>query len=306
MPPYLPLVSLTKNQQVRLGRGVGSSVPTKLASGITADPQTGRIFYAFYADLGNGQVRRDLQHHTTLGSVLPVGPLTNAHNSDLFSSNASAVSAGTGLTVNVASQTITSRLFGNTIVAPAQTVALPPLAGDAYYTVYVDGSGKVGAGAGTPAPFAGPTPEVDSVTITGTPTGGTFTLSFTYNGFHYTTANIAYNAAATAVATAVSGATSTNGGPALEGAFTGAGGALPGAAVTLTAGAGIEGPLASLTAASALTGGTPAITYLQVVPGAGATLPSFGGAVLPLAEVFVPATATTSGNFTIENVAPQS
>jgi hypothetical protein len=128
----------------------------------------------------------------------------------------------------------------------------------------ISGVGAGGAGlslawfapAGTAAPSgtAG-TAGVQTVTVTGTPTGGTFTL--TWNG--QTTAPIAYNATATAVQTAVN---------ALPGAssVTATGGPLP-AGVVLTFPALIS--QAALTAnGAALTGGTtPAVTVAQTTPG---------------------------------------
>jgi phage tail protein X len=110
------------------------------------------------------------------------------------------------------------------------------------------------AGTAAPAGVAG-TAGVQTVTITGTPTGGTFTL--TWNGL--TTAPIAYNATASAVAAAVN---------ALPGAasVTATGGPLP-TGVVLTFPALIS--QAALTAnGAALTGGTtPAVTVAQTTPG---------------------------------------
>jgi len=128
--------------------------------------------------------------------------------------------------------------------------------------------------------------EVDAVTITGAPTGGTFTLSFLYNGATYTTAGIAPSATAAAVAAAVQAAT---GGPALPAnAVVGTGGSLP-ATVTLTFQNGMTGPVTSQAFASSLTGGTtPSGTFTRVtvgvVPG-GFTHPlsaaPFGSGLLP-------------------------
>lgn len=56
-----------------------------------------------------------------------------------------------------------------------------------------------GANAGLFGPYAGSTSEAQTVTITGTPTGGTFTLTLSGE----TTAAIAYNATASAVADAL-------------------------------------------------------------------------------------------------------
>ena len=98
-------------------------------------------------------------------------------------------------------------------------------------------------------PYAGRTSEVQTVTITGTPTGGTFTL--TAGG--ETTAAIAYNALPAAVKTALE---------ALEGINTGdltvTGTQLPGGTITVTFGGRLAGDnVPQMTAASgSLTGGT--------------------------------------------------
>lgn len=95
--------------------------------------------------------------------------------------------------------------------------------------------------------------EVQTITITGTPTGGTFRLI--YDG--EITAAIAYNAAAAAVQSALEALVSIG-----TGGVTCGGGALPGSAVTVTFTGklgGLHHPL--LVAVNSLTGGTnPAVT----------------------------------------------
>jgi hypothetical protein len=102
--------------------------------------------------------------------------------------------------------------------------------------------------------------DAQVITITGTPTGGTFTLSGTnpLNGAAFTTAAIAYNAAASAVASAVQAALG-------YGTITGSGGALPGAAVTVTASGTLAAtPIPLMTGNIAgLTGGTPALAVTR-------------------------------------------
>lgn len=107
---------------------------------------------------------------------------------------------------------------------------------------------------------AGGVSEVQTVTITGTPTGGTFTL--TYEGD--TTAAIAYNAAAAAVQAALELLPSIG-----TGGVVGAGGALPGTPVTITfAGKLAKRNVSQLTAAGSFTGGTtPAIAVTTTTPG---------------------------------------
>lgn len=114
------------------------------------------------------------------------------------------------------------------------------------------------------APTTG-TSEVQTVTITGTPTGGTFTL--TYAG--QTTAPIAYNANAAAVQAALEALSNIG-----AGNVVGAGGALPGTPVTITfAGALANQVIATMTAdGSALTGGTsPAVSVAKTTPGTAGT-----------------------------------
>jgi hypothetical protein len=118
------------------------------------------------------------------------------------------------------------------------------------------------------ASSCGGTNEVQSVAITGAPTGGTFTLTFTppAGGASQTTAPIAYNATAAAVRTALAalpgiGSTAnvnTGGGP------------LPATAVSVT----FQGTLGcrnipQMTATAALTGGTtPAVAVTTTTSGA--------------------------------------
>lgn len=103
--------------------------------------------------------------------------------------------------------------------------------------------------------------EVQTVTITGTPTGGTFKLVF---GDQITSA-IAYNASAATVQAALEALSNIG-----SGNVAGGGGALPGTAVTVTfqgALAGVNVPML-LTADVALTGGTsPAIAVTETTAG---------------------------------------
>lgn len=114
------------------------------------------------------------------------------------------------------------------------------------------------------APGTG-TDAVQTLTITGTPTGGTFKLRF--NGF--TTAAIAYNAAAAAVDSALEALASVG-----VGNVVCSGGALPGIAVVITF-SGTLGrrpqPLITVVEA-ALTGGTtPAAAVAETTPGVAET-----------------------------------
>jgi hypothetical protein len=108
--------------------------------------------------------------------------------------------------------------------------------------------------------------KVQTITITGAPAGGTFTLTFTLDGTSYTTAAIAYNASASTVATAIITAASL-----VAGDIVGSGGALPGTPVTLTipvASNIYDDDFGAITAdSSLLTGGTsPTVTPAPSVP----------------------------------------
>lgn len=107
------------------------------------------------------------------------------------------------------------------------------------------------------------TNEVQTITITGTPTGGTFTL--TYDGA--TTSAIAYNAAAATVQAALEALPNIG-----TGGVVGAGGSLPGTPVTIT----FSGALLSkrnvslMTATGSLTGGSsPAVSVATTTGGTG-------------------------------------
>lgn len=112
------------------------------------------------------------------------------------------------------------------------------------------GTNVVADGAGTA--------EVQTVTITGTPTGGTFTLSYAGQ----TTSAIAYNAAAAAVQDALRGLDNVGTNNVVV-----TGGPGPGTPYTVTFGSG--GNVAQMTAAGSFTGGTaPAVAVATTVQGA--------------------------------------
>lgn len=102
--------------------------------------------------------------------------------------------------------------------------------------------------------------EVQTITVTGTPTGGTFTLSYAGQ----TTTNIAYNATSAAIVTALT-ALSVIG----TGGVTGTGGPLPTTPVVITfAGQNANTDVAQITATASFTGGTtPAIAVTTTTAG---------------------------------------
>lgn len=115
------------------------------------------------------------------------------------------------------------------------------------------------------APYSGPRSEVQTVTVTGTPTGGTYTLTFSGQ----TTAGIPYNATAAQVKTALEGLSNI-----AVGEVAVSGGPHPGTAVVVTFGGQYLGDdVAQMTASAAsLTGGTsPAVTVTTTTAGGGAS-----------------------------------
>jgi len=109
-------------------------------------------------------------------------------------------------------------------------------------------------------PSPGPD-EVQTITITGTPTGGTYTLTFSGQ----TTASIVYNATSGAVQAALEALSNI-----APGDITCAGGPHPGTPITVTFGGGIyDGTnVAQMTATASLTGGTsPAVAVTTTTPG---------------------------------------
>ncbi|MGE3487450.1 MAG: fibronectin type III domain-containing protein [Nitrospira sp.] len=105
-----------------------------------------------------------------------------------------------------------------------------------------------------------PVNEIERVTITGAPTGGTFTLTF--NG--QTTAGIAYNAAASAVQAALEALSNIG-----VGDVACTGGPLPGTAVDVEFTGALAGTnVTQMTATPSLTGGTsPAVTVTTITQG---------------------------------------
>lgn len=117
-------------------------------------------------------------------------------------------------------------------------------------------------------PYGGTTDEKQTVTITGTPTGGTFTL--TYAG--QTTAAIAYNATAATVQTRLE-ALSTIG----AGNVTVTGGPGPGTAWVVTfAGDLADTNVAQMTSTDSLTGGSSPASAISTTTAGGADIASDG------------------------------
>lgn len=150
--------------------------------------------------------------------------------------------------------------------------------------------GKLTA-SGLYAPYSGPTAEVQTVTITGTPTGGTYTLTFSGQ----TTAGIPYNATAAQVKAALEALSNI-----APGDVTVAGGPHPGTVITVTfAGAYLGENVAEMTASAAgLTGGTSPAVAIATATAGGAAGASDGTQVLAgflLEETFFSPGSTKCG-----------
>lgn len=151
--------------------------------------------------------------------------------------------------------------------------------------------GKITA-TGLYAPYSGPTSEIQTVTVTGTPTGGTYTL--TWSG--QTTAAIPYNATAAQVKTALENLSNIEAGD-----LTVTGGPHPGTAMSVTFGGQFMGDdVAAMTASGAsLTGGsTPGVTIGTSTAGGAGTATDgtqiFAGH-LATESLFAPGSTKTSG-----------
>jgi len=294
---YLPIISLDRSQNVRIGKGFPDTLGPNSQIGTY-------VFHALHANLNDAGTRRDLQRHSAIGSYTVVGAVS-AKWVDLYASTNSIVSAGTGMTVSTAAFTVSSRLFTDqpalSVASTSSTIAVPAsTVGDVIYLITVDQYGNLVPVAGG-ASVGAPVYEVDTVTVSsGSATG---TLTWTYNGYNYTCAFTAAETAAN-LATAFAGASSTNGGPTMAqyGAVAGTnvvgtGGALGTAAVTLTFSGVLEGAVTN----QAITTSTGTATYVATTPASGgATYPKFDGNSLPLAFVFIAegSTSVVSGDIT--------
>lgn len=163
---------------------------------------------------------------------------------------------------------------GNNLTLPLDFVGLITKATLADYEgvafrglAYIDGLSSVNYGAllflGTNGAILDTDPglnEQQTFTITGTPTGGTFTLTFGGQ----TTGNIAYNATAAVVQAALEALSSIKAGNVIV-----TGGALPGAAVVVNFvnDLGKQNVGALTFDLTSLTGGTPAATVVETTPG---------------------------------------
>ncbi len=139
-------------------------------------------------------------------------------------------------------------------------------AGTHYPNGYVpSGTILVHLGANMYGPYGGNASEGQTVTITGTPTGGTFTLTLAGQ----TTGAIAYNATAATVRTALEALSNVN-----VGDVTVTGGPGPGTPYVVTFGgqyAGEDMPAMTASGASLTGGSSPAVGVTTSTPGGGST-----------------------------------
>ena len=312
MPPFLPVQSISRSQRIRLGRGPGSSVPHELNSGDTPySLKSNSLIGPFYADLGNSWVRKDFQHHATLGALVTMGVPSMTVYTDLFSVGSGfALSAGSGWVVNVAAGTIQSRFTGWQIPVAATTVVVPgaPTYGTRTDVVYVTDNGTVQLVAGPSDPVA-PTYNVLSVASSAALSAASFKLGFSYNGFWFVTGALTQATTGSALATAILAATGGPTGAALSayapgGSATGAGAAFSTGAVTqtVTFGGGLEGAVSNpeLLTESA-TGGT--LTVAEPTVGVGNVQDFAVGSNLIIGLINTPAGATSISNSTLGGTA---
>lgn len=97
MAPFLPVQSLNRSQNIRIGAGASA---VNLKPGVTN-----------FVDLGDGPSKRDLQRHSAIGAILVVGGIT-ASNSNVVVKDGGVVTAGAGLTVNVSAGDLRDRTTG--------------------------------------------------------------------------------------------------------------------------------------------------------------------------------------------------
>jgi len=172
--------------------------------------------------------------------------------------------------------TKTTRRAGGPTWAGEFPVDCAPITLDAAAVLAVYADGNIPSGAciaqvtatGRFAPYGGSSEEVQAVTITGTPTGGTYTL--TYNG--QTTAAIPYNATAAQVQAALVALSNIG-----SGNVTASGGPQPGSAISVTfVGALANTNVAQMTATGSLTGGSSPAVAVTTSTAGGADLGTGG------------------------------
>lgn len=129
MAPFLPIVALSRSQNVRIGRSPNAvSVPDFGQFNSTApgkDAQTGALNVPAYVDLGDPIHRRDLQRHSSVGGVIGIGPISQTVTSDLLISGSqpTAVTVTNQLKATLGAFTLKSRTYGATMAVAGKTVS---------------------------------------------------------------------------------------------------------------------------------------------------------------------------------------
>lgn len=139
--PFLPVQAVNRSQKVRIGKG---------ATAVLLQPNV-----TSYVDTSDGNVRRDLQRHSAIGSYIIVGNLS-ASTANIVVDNGGAVVPGTGVTANVSAGDLHNRSTGawiNGAAATNQALTLTTSAGQSqvFLVQWDNTTGAVGVTAGTPA-----------------------------------------------------------------------------------------------------------------------------------------------------------
>lgn len=145
MAEYLPIRAINRSQNVRINK-------QRITSTATA-----------YIDLSNATAKREYQHHSAIGAVFIVGPIT-ANNETYGIVNGGKVTFAEALKVNVSEGTLRNRSTGVTVDIEAKSkLALSAASGanpriDIIEVKIADGSVKKKDGTAAASPVA---PEAD-------------------------------------------------------------------------------------------------------------------------------------------------
>lgn len=108
MAVYLPIRALNRSQNVRIGKG---ATAVKLSSTATS-----------YVDITDGNVKRDLQRHSAIGSYIVVGALTISNLDEIVQSG--VTTSPTNLVITVAAGELKVRSTGAFITVAGGTTTL--------------------------------------------------------------------------------------------------------------------------------------------------------------------------------------
>jgi hypothetical protein len=177
--------------------------------------------------------------------------------------------------------------YGGSKYLPASCVFAPSGILLGLFTITGANAGTLSANTATNFPlvngYAVPVPtttinDVQTLMMSGAPTGGTFTMTFA----GVTTSALAYNISAGSLQTALQGLSSVG-----SGNVTCAGGAMPGTPITITSAAGFAGvPHSKFTTTDSLTGGTSPRTFVEHTIQGNSNNTFLGG--FPMAQAIAP------------------